>query len=351
MMTTVTSTPNLASVVQVPPVGRDGLLDYRWRRFFDAISKGLPPLGAGTVIDGTNGTYAQMTLFQGPDSAKSGTPATGDIYLALDTGRIYWANSGTWNILSEELTGDVTKPANSTVTSLANVFSTPGTYGSATQTPVITIDAKGRVTNLWFETVSTPPFTPVGPSGALQFNDGGVLNGTALIFYNPSTGGFVFSNPAPTREALSPLTTKGDIFVRSSTVSTRLPVGTNGQTLVADSSTATGLVWANSRTVDIPFQFNVVNPFPLVTVPANVRVKQVTTYLETAFDGTGATLTIGDAGDPDRLQDNIDPYEAVAYQSTVGYQYGVNTPIFLFINAGTATQGDGLISIQLQERA
>ena len=41
----------------------------------------------------------------------------------------------------------------------------------------------------------------------------------------------------------SPLTTKGDIHAFS-TVDARLPVGTNGQVLVADSSEATGLKWA-----------------------------------------------------------------------------------------------------------
>jgi hypothetical protein len=40
-----------------------------------------------------------------------------------------------------------------------------------------------------------------------------------------------------------PLTTKGDIFVYS-TVNTRLPVGTDGQYLKADSAEATGLKWS-----------------------------------------------------------------------------------------------------------
>ena len=41
----------------------------------------------------------------------------------------------------------------------------------------------------------------------------------------------------------SPLTTKGDIHVRDATTDARLPVGSNGQFLVADSAQSTGLAW------------------------------------------------------------------------------------------------------------
>ena len=41
----------------------------------------------------------------------------------------------------------------------------------------------------------------------------------------------------------SPLTTKGDIFVHDGTNNERLPIGTDGQIIVADSAEATGLRW------------------------------------------------------------------------------------------------------------
>lgn len=47
---------------------------------------------------------------------------------------------------------------------------------------------------------------------------------------------------------VSPLTTKGDLMVRSTSVSTRLPIGTDGHLLTADSTQTAGVKWAASPT-------------------------------------------------------------------------------------------------------
>ena len=336
---------------QVPFVDSRNRIDYRWVRSLEAFLQKIEagPAESGAVADGSAASYAPMTLYQGPDSNKSGTPNTGDIYYALDTGKIYWAQSGNWVLLSEELTGDVTKPANSNVTALKDVFVSPGTYGGPTKTPILSIDSKGRVTSIALEDIPGSAITTGGALNSLQFNAGSTLGGASILF-NAATGGLVFANPAPTREALSPLTTKGDIFVRSDTQSTRLPIGADNQVLIADSTAPNGMKWATTRTVDIPFQFNVINPFPLLTVPADVLVKTVTTYIEVVFDGSGAVISVGDAVDNSRLQDNADPYEEAGYQSTPSHRYSSDTAISLFINPGSASQGSGLVSIELQER-
>lgn len=71
----------------------------------------------------------------------------------------------------------------------------------------------------------------------LPQNDGGILyftSASAAIFYDFIQAG-----------ATSPLTTKGDIWGYS-TSDARIPIGTNGQVLTADSTQSLGLKWATT---------------------------------------------------------------------------------------------------------
>lgn len=54
----------------------------------------------------------------------------------------------------------------------------------------------------------------------------------------------------------STLTTKGDTFARSSSAVVRVPVGTNGQVLTADSTATSGVAWATPAVSTLNLTFN-----------------------------------------------------------------------------------------------
>jgi hypothetical protein len=221
-------------------VDQNGMLTVPWSFWFQSQNAGLPPAGAGYVVDGS-ASQVTMTLFQGPDSQK-GTPQNGYIYFALDTNKTYVSVGGNWVLQDPQYVGDVTKPAGSQTLTLQDIFPNPGTYGSSTLTPVLTIDSKGRVTNIAFENIVAQP-QPGGTNGELQFNNAGALSGTPGITYASSSQSLFFTNPQATINNLSPLIAKGDIMTRDTANTTRLPVGLDGEVLTANSAAPTGLSW------------------------------------------------------------------------------------------------------------
>jgi len=130
--------------------------------------------------------------------------------------------------------------------------------------------------------------SPITSSGTIAIT----YSGTALPIANGGTG----QTTATTAfDALSPLTTKGDLIVSDGTDNVRLPVGANGYALVADSTVASGVKWAatsgsgtvTSVGVSAPSIFTVTGS--PVTASGTIALSYSGTALPVANGGTGLT--------------------------------------------------------------
>ncbi|MEK2646274.1 tail fiber domain-containing protein [Bdellovibrio sp. BCCA] len=164
-------------------------------------------------------------------------------------------------------------PITSTGTiSLANTAVTAGSYTRAN----ITVDAQGRLTAA-SNGAAVNLATEI--TGTLPIANGGTGQTTAIAAFN----------------GLSPSTTKGDLIVHDGTNDIRLPVGTNGQVLSANSAQASGLQWITPTNGTVT---NVTGTAPIVvatgsTTPA-ISINDATTSTKGAVQvGAGIAVTSG----------------------------------------------------------
>jgi hypothetical protein len=158
----------LSTSTQIPLsidlIGSNGKLSEPWAFFLNHLESSLPALGVSFVVDETAEEYAPLRISQGPAISRASDPVQGALFIAVDTGETFVESEGAWTLQSPALTGDVLKLAGSSETELAEANVAPGTFGSATVVPVVTVDAKGRTTSVGLADVVADAGTLIGPT-------------------------------------------------------------------------------------------------------------------------------------------------------------------------------------------
>jgi hypothetical protein len=193
---------------------------------------------ATTITAAINTTDTTCSL-----AATTGWPSTGSVpfYIVLDPGTS-----------AEEKCSATISGSTLTLTRGQDDTSASSHSAGATVYPVFTANDADEANAL---------VAKLTTKGDLLVTTGSALNrlavgtdGQALVASAAATNGVIWATPTDTtKQPVATLTTKGDIYVATaaSTV-TRLAVGTNGFSLVADSAQATGLKWANTGEDDQP---------------------------------------------------------------------------------------------------
>jgi hypothetical protein len=112
-----------------------------------------------------------------------------------------------------------------------------------------------------------------------------------------------------------------------------------------------GAAGVSATGVQVNFAWGDATPATIAVVAANKVVYGVELVITEPFDGTGASVVVGDAGQSDRLMATIENDLTQVGSSTTSPAcvYGVSTAVTLTITPGAgATQGKGVVILLVQ---
>jgi hypothetical protein len=272
-----------------------------------------------TSFDGSQGTAGQVLTSAGTGATPTwATPTTGTVTSVTGTAPVVSSGGATpaismpaattsvdgyltstdWNTFNNKqpagtyvnsvsgTAGRITSTGGATpVIDLVSGIATPGTTGSATLIPVVTIDTYGRVTSITTAANPQGTVTSVGGTGTVNgitltgtvtssgnLTLGGTLSGVSLTTQVSGTlpilnGGTGQTTAGAAFNALSPITTAGDLILGNGVNSaTRLAIGTSTYVLTSNGTTAswaapaaggsniTALgLWENNKTISVNY--------------------------------------------------------------------------------------------------
>jgi hypothetical protein len=310
--------------------------------------------GTGNVVRASSPTLTTPDL--GTPSAVNLTNATG-----LPTSGITGLGTGVATALANNV------GSSGAFTTFNGAMGTPSsiTLTNASGMPLSGVTGLGTnvATALGISVGSAGAFVTTSGSGAtgtwnidILGNAGTVTNGvvTTGSYANPSwitslaaskltgsipisAGGTGQSDKTSAFDALAPSTTKGDVIAHTGTDNVRVPVGADGQVLIADSTQTTGVKWGSVTGVGTVTSVGISPPAFLtagsaVTSSGNISLTYSGTAIPITSGGTGLTA-LGTAGQVLRVNSGGTALEygaAVGVGDVVGPASSVSNEIALF---------------------
>lgn len=252
---------------------------------FSKITSGLPNTLTGYgITDAIRNLGGTPGFKSGTNATKGAAGTAGNIHISTDTKEIYRDNGTTWDLVGS---------ASGTGGTITGVTASTGLTGGGTSGSVSLAVNVGTGANQIVQLDASSKLPAVDGSALTN------LNPSALSTVVPvSKGGTGQATATLGFNALSPLTTKGDLISRDGTNNIRLSVGADGQVLTADSAQSSGLKWATPTTGTVtsvsataPLSVATGTTTPAISISNGSATGQILRWSGSAWNATKHTYT------------------------------------------------------------